>query len=100
METHQAVVQWVGDTLEVYISTQYIWGVRDEVATGLGLPADKVRVVCHYMGGGFGSKNSPDDYTFVAIELAKRAEPPGELRADAPRGEPRRRATATRRSSG
>jgi CO/xanthine dehydrogenase Mo-binding subunit len=76
METHQSVVQWVGDTLEVYISTQYIWGIRDEVAQGLGLPPDKVRVVCNYMGGGFGSKNSPDDYTFVAIELARRTARP------------------------
>ena len=76
METHQSVVQWLGDTLEVYISTQYIWGVRDEVAGALGLPGDKVRVVCHYMGGGFGSKNSADDYTFIAIELAKRTHRP------------------------
>jgi CO/xanthine dehydrogenase Mo-binding subunit len=76
METHQAVVQWLGDSLEVYISTQYIWGIRDEVAKELGLPPDKVRVVCHYMGGGFGSKNGADDYTFVAIELAKRAHRP------------------------
>ena len=72
LETHQAVVQWVGDSVEVHISTQFIWGVRDEVAEGLGLPPDKVRVVCNYMGGGFGSKNSPDDYTFIAAELAKR----------------------------
>jgi xanthine dehydrogenase YagR molybdenum-binding subunit len=76
METHQSVVQWIGDTLEIYISTQYIWGVRDEVASALGLPADKVRVVCHYMGGGFGSKNSADDYTFIAIELASRTHRP------------------------
>ena len=76
METHQSVVQWVGDTLEVHISTQYIWGIRDEVAQGLGLPPDKVRVVCNYMGGGFGSKNSPDDYTFIAIELARRTHRP------------------------
>ena len=76
METHQAVVQWVGNTLEVYISTQYIWGIRDEVARGIGMAPDKVRVVCHYMGGGFGSKNSPDDYTFVAIELATRTHRP------------------------
>jgi CO/xanthine dehydrogenase Mo-binding subunit len=76
METHQSVVQWIGDTLEIYISTQYIWGIRDEVASALGLPADKVRVVCHYMGGGFGSKNSADDYTFIAIELAKRTHRP------------------------
>jgi xanthine dehydrogenase YagR molybdenum-binding subunit len=76
METHQAVVEWVGDGVEVHISTQYIWGIRDAVAQGLGLPADKVRVVCHYMGGGFGSKNSPDDYTFIAAELAKRTRRP------------------------
>src|SRR5262249_13453642 len=38
----------------------------------LGLPPDKVRVVCHAMGGGFGSKNGPGDYTPIAAELAKR----------------------------
>ena len=89
METHQAVVQWVGDTLEIYISTQYIWGIRDEVASSLGLPADKVRVVCNYMGGGFGSKNSPDDYTFIAIELARRTNRPVRCALDTARGEPR-----------
>jgi CO/xanthine dehydrogenase Mo-binding subunit len=70
METHQSVCRWEGDTLEVYISTQYIWGVRDEIAEAVGLPPDKVRVVCNFMGGGFGAKNSPGDYTFVAIALA------------------------------
>jgi len=72
METHQAVCRWEGDTLEVYISTQYIWGIRDAVATQLEIPADKVRVICKFMGGGFGSKNGPGEYTFVAAELAKR----------------------------
>jgi CO/xanthine dehydrogenase Mo-binding subunit len=76
LETHQSVVQWLGDTLEVYISTQYIWGVREEISGALGIPADKVRVVCQYMGGGFGSKNSPDEHTFIAIELARRANRP------------------------
>ena len=70
METHQSVCRWEGDTLEVYISTQFIWGVRDEVAEALSLPRDKVRVVCNFMGGGFGAKNSAGDYTFVAIALA------------------------------
>jgi CO/xanthine dehydrogenase Mo-binding subunit len=72
METHQAVCEWIGDTLNVYISTQYIWGVRDAVAAELDIPGDKVRVVCEFMGGGFGSKNDPGEYTFVAAELAKR----------------------------
>jgi xanthine dehydrogenase YagR molybdenum-binding subunit len=72
METHQTVCEWVGDTLNVYISTQYIWGVRNEIAQELGIPGDKVRVVCEYMGGGFGAKNGADEQTFVAAELARR----------------------------
>jgi CO/xanthine dehydrogenase Mo-binding subunit len=72
LETHQAVCQWVGDMLEVYISTQYVWGVRSAVAETFGLPGDKVRVVCEYMGGGFGAKNDPGEYTYVAAELARR----------------------------
>ena len=72
LETHQAVCEWQGDVLHVYISTQYIWGIRQAVADTLGLPEDKVRVVCEFMGGGFGSKNSPDEYTYIAAELAKR----------------------------
>jgi xanthine dehydrogenase YagR molybdenum-binding subunit len=71
-ETHQSVCDWEGDQLVVYTSTQFMWGIRDEVSQKLGLPQDKVRVVCNYMGGGFGAKNGAGDYTFVAAELAKR----------------------------
>jgi CO/xanthine dehydrogenase Mo-binding subunit len=71
-ETHQSVCEWRGDSLDVYISTQFIWGVRDEVASQLGLSPDKVRVVCEFMGGGFGSKNGAGDHTFIAAELARR----------------------------
>ena len=59
LETHQALCEWQGHTLHIYISTQFIWGVRQAVADTLGLPEDKVRVVCEYMGGGFGSKTAP-----------------------------------------
>jgi CO/xanthine dehydrogenase Mo-binding subunit len=72
LETHQAVCQWEDDGITIYISTQYIWGIRASMAERLGLPADKVRVICHAMGGGFGAKNSPGDYTPIAAELAKR----------------------------
>ena len=72
LETHQAICHWEDDGITVYISTQYIWGVRDAVADRFGLPADKVRVVCEAMGGGFGAKNGPGDYTAIAAELARR----------------------------
>jgi CO/xanthine dehydrogenase Mo-binding subunit len=72
METHQSICEWRGDSLDVYISTQSIWGVRDEVAGRLGLAPDQVRVVCEFMGGGFGSKNGANDHTYIAAELARR----------------------------
>jgi CO/xanthine dehydrogenase Mo-binding subunit len=72
METHQAVCEWEArDRLTVYISTQFIWGVRADVAEHFGLPQDNVRVVCRFMGGGFGSKNGPGDYTLIAADLAR-----------------------------
>ncbi|MBV8478728.1 MAG: xanthine dehydrogenase family protein molybdopterin-binding subunit [Actinobacteria bacterium] len=71
LETHQSVCEWVGDRLDVYTSTQYVWGVREEVAKGLGIAPDKVRVVCEYMGGGFGAKNSAGEFTFAAAVLAR-----------------------------
>jgi CO/xanthine dehydrogenase Mo-binding subunit len=72
MEPHGAVCRWEADALEVYVSTQFIWGVRSDVAEALGLPEDQVRVVCNFMGGGFGSKNGPGVQTYVAAELARR----------------------------
>jgi len=71
-ETHQSICEWRGDALDVYISTQFIWGIRDEVASQLGLPPDRVRVVCEFMGGGFGAKNGAGDHTFIAAELSRR----------------------------
>jgi CO/xanthine dehydrogenase Mo-binding subunit len=74
METHQSICRWRGDDkLDVWISTQFIWGVRDTLASQLGLNPDDVRVVCEFMGGGFGSKNGPGDYTFIGAELARRS---------------------------
>jgi CO/xanthine dehydrogenase Mo-binding subunit len=72
LETHQAICHWEEDGITIYISTQYIWGIRRDMAEHLGLPPDKVRVVCHAMGGGFGAKNGPGDYTPIAAELARR----------------------------
>jgi CO/xanthine dehydrogenase Mo-binding subunit len=72
LETHQAICHWEEDGITIYISTQYIWGIRRDMAEHLGLPPDKVRVVCNAMGGGFGAKNGPGDYTKIAAELAKR----------------------------
>ncbi len=82
LETHQSACEWEGDTLVVYTSTQFLWGVRDQVAKAFSLPKDKVRVICRFMGGGFGAKGAAGDYTLIAAELAKRAGRPVHCRLD------------------
>jgi xanthine dehydrogenase YagR molybdenum-binding subunit len=72
LETHQSICEWKGDALTVYTGTQNIWGIRDQIADHFGLQPDKVRVVCRFVGGGFGAKNDAGDYTLVAAELARR----------------------------
>src|SRR5262249_26727636 len=82
LETHQTICEWEGDTVVVYTSTQWLWGVRDEVAAAFDLPKDKVRVICRFMGGGFGAKGSAGDYTMIAAELARRTARPVHCRLD------------------
>ena len=58
MEPHATIAVWDGDALTLYDSTQYVSGVRRTVAKTLGMSPDKVRVVCPFVGGGFGCKGS------------------------------------------
>ncbi len=71
LETHVSVCEWHGDELTAYVSTQWIWGVRRQLAAALDLPQESVRVVCEFMGGGFGSKTSADETTLLAARLAR-----------------------------
>jgi xanthine dehydrogenase YagR molybdenum-binding subunit len=45
--------------------------VQSKVAETLGLPLSKVRVIGHYVGGGFGSKLRTSKYGIIAALLAK-----------------------------
>lgn len=56
MELHGCVANWEGDRLTIWESTQGVYRVQQNVADILDLPLSKVRIIGHYMGGGFGSK--------------------------------------------
>src|SRR5256886_3655090 len=66
LETHGAVAAWDGEQLTVYESTQHVFGVRQGLRTALKLPFSKIRVLCDYMGGGFGSKGGAGKYSIIA----------------------------------
>ena len=71
MELHGCVANWEGDRLTIWESTQGVYRVQQSVAEILNLPLSKVRVIGHYMGGGFGSKLQAGKYTIIAALLAR-----------------------------
>ncbi|WP_029897204.1 xanthine dehydrogenase family protein molybdopterin-binding subunit [Desulfohalovibrio reitneri] len=79
LEPHGAAAAWDGDELTIWESTQGVYAVREKVAQVLGLPLSKVRVLGHYVGGGFGSKLETSKYSIMAALLAKRTGRPVKL---------------------
>ncbi len=79
LEPRVAIGAWEGDKLTVYASTQGIANCRTDIAKDLNMPADKVRVICQFMGGGFGNKNQNHDFDLMAAVLSKKAGVPVKL---------------------
>ena len=79
MEPRAAVAQWEGDKLTVWTPTQGIANCQRDLCKDLDLPREKVRVVCEYMGGGFGNKNQCQDSDLMAAALAKETDRPVKL---------------------
>jgi xanthine dehydrogenase YagR molybdenum-binding subunit len=58
MEPHATTAVWQGDRLTIYDATQGVIAHRLNVAAVLGIDEDMVRVLCPFVGGGFGCKGS------------------------------------------
>jgi CO/xanthine dehydrogenase Mo-binding subunit len=79
MEPRSCVAHWEGDKLTVYTPTGGIANCHHDIARDLGIPEEKVRVICHYMGGNFGNKNQNQDADLITAVLAKEAGAPVKL---------------------
>ncbi|MBI2901021.1 MAG: molybdopterin-dependent oxidoreductase [Planctomycetes bacterium] len=71
LEPHGCAAQWKDDSLTVYESTQHVWGVHRAISAATKLGQNKVRVLCEHMGGGFGAKIGPWNFTPRVVGLAK-----------------------------
>jgi xanthine dehydrogenase YagR molybdenum-binding subunit len=56
MELHASNATWDGDRLTIYESSQGVVFQRNAMAQIFGIPPEKVTVIAHYIGSGFGSK--------------------------------------------
>jgi len=84
MESHGSVAQWTGDKLLTYSSTQFVSGTPGQIGQalreqGINIPNGNIETICDYIGGGFGSKFSPDEWGIHAAQLAKTTGKPVKL---------------------
>jgi len=72
MEPHATTAVWdAGGTLTLYETTQHIFGAQELLAIVFGLPPEKINVVSHFLGGGFGGKAYVWPHTLLAALAAK-----------------------------
>lgn len=84
IEPHATLAYWEGNQLTVYDTTQYIDGCQTTIAKTLGIPKDTVRVICRYVGGGFGSKGSAWSHVLLAAMVAGEVRRPVKLVVERP----------------
>jgi xanthine dehydrogenase YagR molybdenum-binding subunit len=73
LEPHGCVIQWQGDQVAAWASTQFLTGWAGTLAPNLKVPAANIRVKMDYVGGGFGSKFSPGAWAEVGARLSQKA---------------------------
>ena len=69
---HATLAVWDGTgSLTLYNSTQMVVGTRKLVSLVLGIPEEKINVVCEFLGGEFGGKSWSWPHTLLAALAAK-----------------------------
>ncbi|MBL4821543.1 MAG: molybdopterin-dependent oxidoreductase, partial [Gammaproteobacteria bacterium] len=76
MEPRCSLAHWQGDKLTLYTPTQGISNCRHDTARDLALEDHQVRIICNFMGGGFGNKNQNQDADLIAATLSRQADAP------------------------
>ncbi len=71
LEPSAVVARWVDGGIDLWTSTQWVFGVRAAMAQMFSLPPDKVRVRSGYVGGGFGAKGSTWPHEFLAVAASR-----------------------------
>ena len=75
IEPHATIAAWDGDKLTVWTTTQGIAGAQATLAGQFGIDKSDVRVICPYLGAGFGSKGNtwpPATLAAMAARIVKR----------------------------
>jgi xanthine dehydrogenase YagR molybdenum-binding subunit len=67
IEPHALTCAWESDSLTVHDTTQMVHLTQATLAKAFGLPAENVRVLSPFVGGGFGNKMIWDHHIFAIV---------------------------------
>lgn len=75
LESHGSISEWTDENhLFTHMSTQNVSGIPGQMAEPLKIPAANIRVRQDNIGGGFGSKFSPDRWGIFTAKISKKAD--------------------------
>jgi xanthine dehydrogenase YagR molybdenum-binding subunit len=76
MEMHGAVAFWHADKLTIFDKSQYVYNVRNHLASIFGIAPESVNVISSFVGGAFGSSLRPNYYPMLAALAAREVKRP------------------------
>jgi xanthine dehydrogenase YagR molybdenum-binding subunit len=71
LEPHGQSIEWKGDHVNFWPSTQNVSGIGGDLSQNLKVPATNIHVTMQYVGGGFGSKFGADRWGVECAQLSK-----------------------------
>ena len=86
IELFTTTCQWNDGQLTVYEPSQFVYGLKNELAQKLDIAPDKVRVVSPFLGGAFGGKSQLGPRTGFIAYAAKKLNRPVKLVATRDQG--------------
>jgi CO/xanthine dehydrogenase Mo-binding subunit len=81
-EPRVCVARWNRGRLTVWDSLAYTFAPQASLAHIFKIPMSKVRVICEFMGGGFGDKNGTERYHVLASILSMKTGQPVRIEFD------------------
>jgi xanthine dehydrogenase YagR molybdenum-binding subunit len=86
IELFTTTAVWNNGELTVYEPSQFMYGLKNNVAKKLGIEADKVHAVSHFVGGAFGCKAQLSPRTGLVAFAARKLNRPVKLVATRDQG--------------
>jgi xanthine dehydrogenase YagR molybdenum-binding subunit len=76
MEPHATLAMWDGEKLTLHTANQMLNRGQSAVAHTLKIPPSNVRLICPYLGGGFGAKLAVEADAILAAIAARELQRP------------------------